>query len=408
MNLRTLLLSAPLAAVLACGGSSGTGSASLDAATPSFSKLAMDQVAADTTPPAAAIPVLSTTVAPTELMGTGAGCHPHLLLREREVVERVNRHVYKVLGRIERLLATNPVSETSTEKTWTKVENGITYSFTIRYTTANRYAWELDAGPTPTDATPLPVVMTGYIDRSTATGAHEGFGEMQIDFAKLHAAFPFERAASGTLDVAFNVSATRRLISAVATDVVWELDASHFDGGYVPPALEQPRSGAYVYLREPGKGGSLQIQDQMAFGCLMTGGTTTADLTPADARMVSRWYRTSDGTVHGRSDGEISGGPFASGPIARIVGVTCHDASAEQHMPSEGFWLVKAEGPAPDYATVLGFSTASVGETGATPCDPELGAVPLLADSTNDFSAWPTADSYTSGTPFPFPGMTTP
>ena len=51
MNLRTLILTAPLAVVLACGGSTstGTGSAALDAATPSFATLALDQTAADTT-----------------------------------------------------------------------------------------------------------------------------------------------------------------------------------------------------------------------------------------------------------------------------------------------------------------------------------------------------------------------
>ena len=56
MNLRTLLIAAPLAVVMACGGSTsttGTGSAALDAAIPSFAALSFDQVAEDAVAPAA-------------------------------------------------------------------------------------------------------------------------------------------------------------------------------------------------------------------------------------------------------------------------------------------------------------------------------------------------------------------
>jgi hypothetical protein len=399
MKLRYLFLAAPLAIVVACGGSTstGTGSTALDAATPRFSSLAFDQTASDTAAPTAP---LAAPLATAQMAGPGGGgCHPHLFMREREVVERVNRHVYKVLGKIEKLIAATPLSETDSSKTWTKTEGGVDLSFTIKLVSPNVYSWEFAAGTTGT--TPLPIVMTGEIDRTNATGAHDGKGTMQVDFAKLNAAFPREHVAGGTIEVQFDVSAASRQITVVADQVTWELDASHFDGGVVPSGLTQPRSGAYVYFREPGKGGSLKIQDEMSFACGMDPRVANASLVPANAQMVSRWYKAADGTVHGRSDGLITGGQLAGTAVASIVGVTCHDASAEQHMPTEGFWLMKAEDAAG--ATLVGFSSTSLMDTTATPCDPIFGDVPTLADATKDFTAWPA--SFSDDVPFPFPGM---
>ena len=110
MNFRTLILTAPLAVVLACGGSTstGTGSAALDAATPSFAALALDQTDADTSPPAATLLAVPETALVAQMSGPGGGCHPHLFMREREVVERVNRHIYKVLRHVEKVIAIHP------------------------------------------------------------------------------------------------------------------------------------------------------------------------------------------------------------------------------------------------------------------------------------------------------------
>jgi hypothetical protein len=221
-----------------------------------------------------------------------------------------------------------------------------------------------------------------------------------VDFAKLNAAFPNEKVAQGTIHVAFDVSAKARKITVDAANITWDMDPSHFDNAVVPAALAAPRSGAYVYYREPGKGGSVKIQDQMVFACGMDRRVENLALVPADSRMVSRWYKASDGTVHGRSDGIIEGGNLVA-PVASIVGVTCHNASAEQHMPTEGYWLMKAEDTAG--ATLVGFSSMSLMDTTATPCDVAFGNVPNLADNTKDFKDWPT--SYSDGTPYPFPGM---
>lgn len=398
MNLRTLFLTAPLAVVMACGGSTstGTGSDALNAATPSFGILSLDQVASDTTAPTAA---LLADTGSTQMMGPGGfGCHPHLFMREREVVERVNRHIYKVLKNVEKLIAKIPTTETEISRTWTKTEAGVDVTFTVKLVSPSVYEWVFSAGPTGT--TPLPVVMTGEIDRNGYTGEHEGKGTMDVDFARLNAAFPKEKVAQGTIHVAFDVSAKARKITVDAANITWDMDPSHFDNAVVPAALGAPRSGAYVYYREPGKGGSLKIQDQMVFACGMDRMVENLALVPADARMVSRWYKAPDGTVHGRSDGLIEGGNLAA-PVASIAGVTCHNASAEQHMPTEGYWLMKAEDAAG--ATLVGFSSMSLMDTTATPCDAAFGDVPNLADNAKDFKAWPT--SYSDETPYPFPGM---
>jgi hypothetical protein len=114
--------------------------------------------------------------------------------------------------------------------------------------------------------------------------------------------------------------------------------------------------------------------------------------------MVSRWFVAADGRVKGRSDGLVTGGTLVA-PVDRIVGVTCHDASADRHMPTEGYWLMKAESA--DGATVVGFNSMMAGDPAATPCDPAFGPVPTLADASNDFTGWPS--SYADGVPFPFP-----
>jgi hypothetical protein len=144
----------------------------------------------------------------------------------------------------------------------------------------------------------------------------------------------------------------------------------------------------------------LKIQDEMVFGCAMDPRVTNPSLVPANAKMVSRWFRDAAGQIHGRSDGLITGGQLVA-PVASIVGVTCHNASAEQGMPAEGFWLMKAENATG--GTVVGFSSASVSDPSGTPCDTAFGDVPLLADATKDFTAWPPTFYETPLDPYAFP-----
>ena len=138
----------------------------------------------------------------------------------------------------------------------------------------------------------------------------------------------------------------------------------------------------------------------MVFLCGMDPRMANVTLTPADARMVSRWYLAADGRVHGRSDGLISGGNLVA-PVDRIVGLTCHVAAADRHMPTEGYWLMKAEDATG--ATVPGLAAAAgTPESLPAPCDAAFGEIPLLTDASKDFTGWPA--SYFEDPPFPFPG----
>jgi len=390
MHVRNALLTTSLLLGTACGGA-GAGAA-LQAATPSYAALALDQVTTDST--ASALTASGgTEVAAALAMPTGEACHPHLFVRQREVVERVNRHLFKALHHIEELIASNPLTATDTTRVWERVLNGVDRKFTITLVSPDVYGWELDAGPAGT--TPLPVVLTGQIDRTAATGPHQGKGTLHVDFAALFAAYPLEKVKEGTLDVAFDVSATSRKLTVTASGITWDLDPVNFASVSVLAALSAPRSGSYVYDREPGKGGSLKIQDQMVFAC-----PSNPSLVAADAQLVSRWFRSADGSVQGRSDALMQNGQLPAAGIDRVVAVTCHQAGADGQAQGEGLWLMKAEDAAGN--TLSGFSSATL-DPSATPCDPAFGPVPLLADATEDFTGWPA--SYADGVPFPFPGM---
>jgi hypothetical protein len=85
-------------------------------------------------------------------------------------------------------------------------------------------------------------------------------------------------------------------------------------------------------------------------------------------------------------------------------------------MPTEGFWLMKAEDAAG--ATIVGASSTSLMDptAAAAPCDAAFGDVPVLADNSKDFTGWPPPPSglapvssinpfYSDNVPYPFPGM---
>ena len=395
MSLRHALLAAPLAIAMACGGASndnpttGGSHAALTAATPTYGALSLDQVSTDTTASAltaaSPTPAAALTATPPLIMDA-VSCHPHLFLRQREVVERLNRHIYKALRHVETAIASGKVDQTNTSMTWEQVENGIDRKFIVMFVSAGVYTWELDVGAAGT--TPLPVAMTGQIDRTGTTGPHQGKGTLHVDFAALHAGFPAETVTQGTLDVQFDTEAGSRTVTVGAKDVAWQLDPAWFDNmPAVMAALSAPRSGSYVYFRQPGTGGSLKIQDQMVFAC-----PSNPQLLAADAQLVSRWYKATDGSVHGRSDAFMNGGQLGS-PIDHVAAITCHLGAVEGQSQAEGLWLMKAE--AADGSTVTGWSSAS----GAEPCDPIFGPVPTLTDAKNDFTAWPS--SYSDGVPYP-------
>jgi hypothetical protein len=396
MRTRIALAIAPFALALACGGGTTSSTSDLSTAAPSYAALALDQVSTDGSPSAqlvAEAPTAFTGPAVTGGSGTGmggAGCHPHLFLREREVVERVNRHLYKVLRHVEAALARDPLATAAGSQVWSRVDGGLERKFTITPRGNNVYDWMLEIGPA---GQTLTKVLWGDIDRTGASGPHLGHGSLHADFGALHSVVPQEPVSAGTLDVKFDSQAASRMVAVTATGIAWELDAAMFD---VPAlqALTRARSGAYVYYREPGVGGSLKIKDQMIFFCPANPG-----LVAADAELASQWLKQADGSIHGRSDARMTNGQLATGD--QVVGVTCHNGVAEGRDQREGFWLMKYE-PAGSSGPFAGESSSHLADPTATACDPAFGPVPTLADRDGDFQGWPT--SYSEGI-FSYPGV---
>jgi hypothetical protein len=245
------------------------------------------------------------------------------------------------------------------------------------------YTWNLELRPV--DAAEWTSVFGGSIDRAGATGPHQGIGEMTIDLAALRAVVPV-LPVDGVLEARFDLAADHRKMVVDAGGVRWAPVGMH---ACVPRMPEiAPPDARYVYYREPSRGGSLKIADRMVFLC-----PDNPDLAPSEVRLVSRWYRLDDGSVHGRSDARSTEGQLA--PEQRIVGVTCHARSADR-TADEGFWLMKLEeGDAVVWSRVYA--------SGDEACDPAFGPVPATDSTENDFDF--DAVDFTDDEPYPFPGM---
>jgi hypothetical protein len=401
MKLTRILLAVPLVALAACGGTDAQ-QAFLDAA-PSYSALAMDQVAGDSVAPGTNAGAL-TAAEPQAVMA--GDCHPHLFIRSHEVVARVNHHLYRFLGLVQFVMARHPEVATEGQHVWERIlPNGVTVRFTMTRT-GDLFDWLLEASPPGGSFLDL---FSGEVDRTGATGPRQGKGTMALDLDNLKAVFPIE-PATGKVSAGFEVTAASRHIVVDAAGVVWAINPMMLPPGMDPAtladvvaALQQPRNGHYVFFREFGKGGSLKVKDQMVFLC-----PSNPQYKLADAVVADRWYRLDDGTRHGRSDGIITGGqlPDQIPAVDRVVGVTCQQSSTEMGMPDEAYWLMKAEDALG--ATITGWS----GGTGPSACDPALGAtVPDLASNANDFDF--TTVTFTTSVdlsapenqPYPFPGM---
>ena len=395
-----ILLAVPLLALFACGGTSAEQSF-LDAA-PSYSALAMDQVAGDSTTPAASPMALTAAGAPAAMPGD---CHPHLFIRSHEVVGRVNHHLYRFLGLVDFAMARHPEVATTGQHVWERtLPNGVTVRFTMTRS-GDVFTWLLEAAPPGGSFLDL---FSGQIDRTGATGPRQGKGTMTLDLDHLHAVFPAE-PVQGVVSAGFALTSSFRHVVVDGANVAWAIDATMMPAGMDPAALaalQQPRSGHYVFFREFGKGGSLKVKDQMVFLC-----PSNPSYKLADGVVVDRWYRHADGTRHGRSDGVVTGGqlPDQTPPWAEAVGVTCQQGSTEMGMPDEAYWLWKAEDGGG--ATITGWA----GGSGPSACDPALnppsGDVPDLVDGTHDFDfsqvTFTTSVDLSApeNQPYPFPGL---
>jgi hypothetical protein len=377
---RILLAALPAALLAACGGQN-----ELTSATPAYQALSMDLTKGD-----AATPVADGAVAPSgaALTMVDDPCHPHLFIRTHDVVARVNRHLWHFLRHAEDVFAKDPTTTTGSSQVWERVKDGIDVRFTVTHTTGQVFTWTLELMKVGDAA--FTTVFSGTIDRTNATGPHQGVGDATLDLGKL--ASVTGQDVAGVLTLHFETFAGSRQVVVDAKDVVWDTDAN-------ADFLRQPRNAHYVYLREPGKGGSLKVEEQMVFLC-----PSNPSLLSADVKLASRWYRTTAGALHGRSDALMTGGQLPADAIDHVVGVTCHAGDADGDDQAESFWLMKAEDAAG--ATIQGASHVSQDAT-ASACDPLLnppsGTVPDLSGPANDFSM--SGIDFTDATPYPFPGM---
>jgi hypothetical protein len=132
-----------------------------------------------------------------------------------------------------------------------------------------------------------------------------------------------------------------------------------------------PRTGSYLWEREPNVGGKFQFQDTVVLFCLPNPAGLQSDLTA-----VSRWYKATTGEVHGRSDAKATGGQLPTGDT--WMGVTCAKGQTTA-MPAEGFWMMKLEDSTG--ATV----SAQSSQVGTEPCDSVFGPVPSATNNATDY-----------------------
>jgi hypothetical protein len=212
----------------------------------------------------------------------------------------------------------------------------------------------------------------------------ENSGTVNFDFTALHSVIPTEHA-TGQIQSDFDIvkdpskpapgekrTATIKLIA------------------FLPEEGDPhgPRTGQYVWEREPAIGGSLEFQDTVVLLC--PSNPTSA---PADLIAVARWYHAAGGSIHGRSDAQASGGQIPSGD--KWMGVTCAQGQSSTQ-PAEGYWMMKLEDAGG--ITIEG-QAATVG---SAPCDTLLGGTPpSVSDNSHDFAF----SSVSFSAPYPFPNQ---
>lgn len=353
-------------ALAACGGSADP----FVANAPTFDKLAVSQNDGDMAAPVALSPEVPATTAVTVV-----SCHPHLFERSGEVIHRVNRHFFKLIHHVEELIENSPKAAASQTRTWENVKSGIdrklTMTSVLNADGSTTYNFELDvasAGANPS----FVKVMSGSLTHSgpaepdmTATARVENKGTISFDYSALASVDTTERSRGQITDAFDNVHdpahGVKRTASITLTNFLPEEGDPH-----------GPRTGSYSWEREPGVGGKFQFQDSVILLCPDNPSNLAAEVTA-----VARWYKASDGGVHGRSDAKATGGQIASGYT--WMGVTCAKGQTTSS-PAEGFWMMKEETAAG--ATVSGQADT----TGAAPCDPVFGPVPNVGDNTSDYN----------------------
>jgi hypothetical protein len=374
MKLTRLVPCATVAALVACGGSL-TSTDTFRANAPTFDKVAVSQNDSQTTPPAqfasAGGSNFLTAPAPTT-------CHPHLFDRAGEIIGRVNRHFFKLVGHVADVITDNPKIASEGSRIWENVKNGIDRKFTMTALAnadgSTTYDFELDVKST-TGTADFVKVMSGSMTHVGSPQAHdadagpamlvEDKGTISFDYTALATVVTTEHARGQITDTFDNVhdpvKGVKRSASIALTNFLPEEGDAH-----------GPRNGSYSWEREPSIGGKFQFEDSLVLLCPTNSTNAVADLTA-----VARWYHAPDGGVHGRSDAKATGGQMLTGQT--WLGVTCAKGQTTS-APAEGFWMMKLEDA--NGATISGQADT----IGLTPCDPAFGAVPSLSSNATDYN----------------------
>jgi len=371
--LRTVLTVAP-ALVAACGGTAATDD--LLRATPSFDSMSMDISDLDAEPPATSNALTVDDASAVDLAAADA-CHPHLFLRTHDIVDATNAAIWHVLRPIGLAGRIAPRHRDRRTGVWERVVDGFTFRYTVNKTGDQSFSALLEVKHAADPDTAFVTVYSATLERDPST--HDGSGTATLDLDAL--ASVTGDGATGKLVVSFDAEAASKKVIATMTNL--------------SNTGERPRTGKYVFFKEPGKGGSLKFVDTLALGCPGPGGSSTGT-TPVSA--VARFVVTSAGQIHFRADAEATGGQIAAGD--KWEGVTCAQSSDRRHHPSENFWMMKLEDGTG--ATVQGSSRQSAGTTAAA-CDALFGPVPSVDNAATDFD-FSTVD-FTTDDPLPFPGM---
>ncbi len=353
-----------LVVAAACSGGAGPSGQSFRDAAPTTAALSVQVDAAPATTAAAAEAPTTTMAGPLTMIDATDACHPHLFVRTEALAARLNRHVAKALSRVEHVIARTPSLSSGTNVQWDAVRDGVEVRFTMTRN-GEVYTWSLDLRPAGGTDAQWATVFSGEIDRTGATGPHQGAGSFTVDLDALHQVIPTE-TAQGTIAERFAIFANKRVIDVTVANVVWDPDSDGDGLGHASPL-----NASYHYVREPGVGGSLAMTDAMVFAC-----PANPALAAADVTLAARWYVASDGAVHGRADAKATGGQVPSADT--LLGVTCHQGATDG-TAAEGYWLMKVEGSTG--ATVQSWTP----QGSTTACDPAFGSVPLVDAATNDF-----------------------
>jgi hypothetical protein len=378
----------------ACGGSNGAAPSTADfqANAMTFDKVGIAQNDSDDNEPASAqSPSTALTMdssASDALTRGGSECHPHLFANTDEVISRVNFHFFKLVRHIEEVIKTDPATAAGNTRIFENARAGIDRRLTITATTnadgSVTYDFKLELAAVATTET-FVQVMSGTLTHSGpatsevadagAAVAVENKGSVSFDFDALHSVVASEPARGQLSDAFDNLHDPVLGVKRTAT-----ITLTNFIPDDALAVVHGPRNGAYTWEREPGVGGFFQYQDSLILNCPSNTARAIADISA-----VARWYKAADGSVHGRSDAQATGGQIPAGD--KWEGVTCAQGPSSSS-PAEGEWLMKEED-----STGASIFVSHV-QVGLTPCDTIFGAVPDENDSTNDYN-------FTSAVTFP-------